>query len=102
MKKLTLDLDQLQVDTFDTYPERNAGQGTVRGMGPSESCLTDICGYGCTGNWCQGETTAPCQAGTYAGATCDTTCGQIICGCTDLEGTCDASCNGSCPAHACG
>jgi hypothetical protein len=95
MRKLSLNVNDLQVESFDTSTlERE--RGTIRGHGPSESCLTDICGYGCSGNWCAGESTAPCQAGTYAGRTCDTTCAQLLCGCTfggENNGTCDAACN---------
>ncbi len=88
MKKLSLSLDTLQVESFDTSAAHPA-RGTVQGnTGYISECY-------CTGGWCAGETAVPCEAGTYAGQTCDSTCNQIACGCTGggfLNGTCDVTC----------
>lgn len=100
MKKLELNLDDLQVDSFDTQP-RTRGQGTVFA---NESEIATGCmscptyHYSdCTG--CNtGEGTgcdsvdACCMAGTYGGRTCDTTCAQILCGCSAYQTDCDATC----------
>lgn len=79
MKKIALSLDSLQVESFDTTSGHDALRGTVQGA--------------------SGDTTLPCQAGTYEGGTCDSTCNQIACGCTaggPHQGTCDYSCGGTC------
>lgn len=92
MKKLSLSFDALKVETFDTTAPY-LGRGTVHGnTGYISECY-------CTGGWCEGESTTPCQAGTYGGNTCDSTCNQIACGCTGggpHMGTCDLSCGGTC------
>jgi len=60
MKKLSLDLDQLAVESFDTTAEAARSRGTVRGhvltdttcgqficdcpTGSGESCQADLCG----------------------------------------------------------
>jgi hypothetical protein len=74
MKKLSLKLDELLVESFDTTasPRR---RGTAFAY--------------------DSDTGQPC-ANTEAGHTCDTTCYQIDCGCTGYNGTCDVSCNGTC------
>ena len=36
-RKLSLDLDGLAVESFDTTPERERGRGTVRGFGSEDS-----------------------------------------------------------------
>lgn len=96
MKKLTLNLEEIRVESFDTSPESQDGRGTVHGRGNlSVTCFTD-CGEGCSGDWCAGQSTTPCQGGTYDGRTCDTTCYQIACGCSGAWTQCDLSCNGTC------
>ena len=80
MKKLSLDLEALAVDSFETGARR-ARVGTVRAHGET--------GF-------DPDSTAPCAAGTEAGGTCDTTCRQIICTCTqggEPWQTCDNNCN---------
>lgn len=90
MRSLKLTLEDLTVDSFDTTPREGARAGTVYGH---ESYLSEC---RCTGGWCEGESTTPCQAGTYGGNTCESTCNQIACGCTGYPDTCDISCNGTC------
>jgi hypothetical protein len=71
MKKLKLQLDDLQVDTFQTTaPERP--KGTV--FGEQCTCYTQCTCPGCP------------TCANYG--TCDASC----------NGTCDASCNGTCEA----
>jgi len=81
MKKMTLKVDDLRVDSFATSTERMRS-GTVAAHGSA--------GTGCdTDDAC-------CWAGTHGGGTCDTTCHQLACGCTNVGGTCDVSCGGTC------
>ena len=42
MKKLKLDLDALQVESFAAVPERAAKPGTVHGRAPTDWCGTDF------------------------------------------------------------
>ena len=74
MQKLSLKLDELQVESFDTTAVLRR-RGTAYGY--------------------DSDTSQPC-AGTYGGNTCESTCHQIDCGCTGYNGTCDVSCNGTC------
>lgn len=78
MKKLSLDLDQLAVESFDTTSEQTRRAGTVRGhdltgttcgqficdcpTGSGESCQPDLCDT----NACDTAGTCP----TVAGHTC--------------------------------
>lgn len=87
MKRLILDIDNLQVESFDTATEP-ASRGTVlaRQTG-AEQCTT--------GMDCPSERTGPCcsQWGTYCGGTCETTCLQKECACTGADWTvCDYTC----------
>ncbi len=85
MKKLSLKLEELLVESFDTSPDSEHARGTVRGRDVHTSDPSYCTGcYGCT------------PAGTYDGNTCVSTCHQIDCGCTGYNGTCDLSCNGTC------
>ena len=72
MRKLTLKLDDLRIDSFQTTPGER-GKGTVFG----EQCT---CWTNCT-----------CPGCPTCDASCNGTCG----------GTCDASCNGTC-GDSCG
>jgi hypothetical protein len=77
MKKMTLKVDDLQVESFATSIERTRS-GTVAAH---ESLATDD---------------IYCHVDTHGGNTCDTTCHQFACGCTYRGGTCDVSCGGTC------
>jgi len=78
MKKLSLDLDQLAVESFDTATAR-APRGTVRGNDISDTtCYQRLC---------------ECQSAF----TCDTDCNQNTCG----GDTCGDSCVNICaPSNA--
>jgi hypothetical protein len=41
MKKLSLNLDTLRVDSFETVPATRAQRGTVRGYVSNADCLTE-------------------------------------------------------------
>jgi hypothetical protein len=78
MPKLKLDLDDIQVDSFETHRLQDA-KGTVHGMGPLNSHL-------------------PCQSNH---ASCEHPCRPITLGtgCTNGH-TCDGSCFiGTCPTE---
>jgi len=75
MRKLKLQLDDLQVDTFQTTPAQKP-KGTVFG----EQCT---CHTNCT---CPGCPTCYASCNGTCDASCNGSCGA----------TCDASCNGTC------
>lgn len=75
-RKLKLDLDALQVESFDTTSAGNRHDGTVFGQGCT--CYTQ-----CT---CPGCPTCDASCNGTCGGTCEASC----------NGTCDASCNGTC------
>jgi hypothetical protein len=87
MRKLKLQLDDLQVDTFQTTPAEKP-KGTVFG----EQCT---CYTNCT---CPGCPTCYASCNGTCGGTCDGTCGASCAGtcdtCGDACGTWDASCGG--------
>jgi hypothetical protein len=79
MRKMALKVDDLQVESFATSMERTRS-GTVAAH---ESYETEG---------------LACMTGYYGDGTCDTTCYELACGCTDRGGTCDVSCGGTCQA----
>lgn len=94
MSKLSLRLDGLEVQTFETLP-RVRGRGTVHGHASAE-------GTGCD------SMDACCQANTEGGDGCDSTQLQDICGCTNggpYNTTCDVNLTcgvvGSCQYQTC-
>ncbi|HET7229245.1 MAG TPA: hypothetical protein VFJ16_04550 [Longimicrobium sp.] len=81
MKKLSLDLDQLAVESFDTGTPLRP-RGTVRGNDLSDTtCVERLCQCG----------TTTC-ANDSIQISCDVTC----------NGTCDESCDGTCYASCVG
>jgi hypothetical protein len=88
MKKLSLDLDQLAVDSFDTVGDAAHRAGTVRGHGFTDTtCAQRVC---------------DCPTGS--GDTCDDACNTEDCptaafGCGSGFHTCvQPSCFYSCPS----
>ena len=51
MKKITLDLDALAVDTFETVAPRESALGTVRGLEGSETVCVTVGGYECVSQY---------------------------------------------------
>jgi len=102
MKKLRLDFESIEVESFDTSPLDPRQRGTVHGRGTYHEPCTGV--GDClvmTNEPCAAETTTFCQAGTFQGDTCDTTCHQIQCTCTNggfHNGTCDI--NATCYYYA--
>jgi len=86
MKKLKLQLDELQVESFQTA-RGHATRGTVQGNAPPTSMCTDY--IDCT--WDFGCETQVASCNGSCGNTCDATCGSC-------NGTCYGSCYGSCDA----
>jgi hypothetical protein len=78
MRKFALKLDELAVESFDTS-HRGSERGTILANSGSDGC-----------SFYTGECCTP--AGTHGGNTCETTCHQLACGCTNRGGTCDYSC----------
>ncbi|HEX5725221.1 MAG TPA: hypothetical protein VFX98_07125 [Longimicrobiaceae bacterium] len=95
MKKLRLDFDKLQVETFDpTAAVPKARVGTVHGNDATRWGCTDFCtDISCFGTGCGEATCASCAA------TCDQTC-AATCAQT-CANTCAGSCGGSC-GETCG
>jgi hypothetical protein len=92
MGKLTLDLDALAVESFDTRPA-GPGRGTVRGHDecPTHDCTLQNDTCGCTDEW------DTCWKSCDPCATCDTSCaGGPFCDCIPSGGclSCDTSCAG--------
>lgn len=109
MGKLKLDLNELQVETFDTSPEENEARGTVQGhyvSGEPEFCTDfticiEICPLPTRG------TCASC--GNTCGGTCGHSCGGTCASCNTCGGTCTCgnTCGGTCvfcttPDASCG
>lgn len=100
MKKIQLELDSLQVESFETTPAGSGAQGTVYGLtlsGEPELC-TDftICLRECpvpTAGLTCGTCNPTC--GSTCGSTCGTTCGSTC------QGTCDFTCGNTC-SETCG
>ena len=85
-KKLSLELDQLAVESFETS-QATRPAGTVRGFGFTDTTCNQII----------------CDCPT--GGTCDTDCGQVSCDGTCVDATCGGnSCINLCPTgnmHTC-
>lgn len=78
MKKLSLNLDQLSVESFDTSA-RAKPQGTVRGFDITDTTCYEL------------------ECGCISGGTCNTDCGGYTCDGTCGEYTCGNSCVNACP-----
>ena len=93
MGKISLRVDDLQVESFDTLTHRGRKIGTVYARDWS---FGEECGSGFE---CGNDSTAPCWAATAEGSNCDSTEFQDICTCTGggpANTTCDVnlSCGG--------
>lgn len=95
MKKLTLDIDQLAVETFATDLDKAGPRGTVRGQ--SGETTTNV-----PGCW-----TDPGQMSCDNRTACDMTCDPWNGWCNHSQGgpnhtACDFSCEFACPVTAIG
>lgn len=86
MKKLTLQVDDLRVESFETV-RTEAPRGTVRGNAPTWYCSEQI---DCTYDY--GCETENVSCGGSCNGSCVDTCGA------SCNGTCAASCYGTCEA----
>ena len=97
MKKLVLNFNDLQVESFDTTPaSEEQGDGTVFGLtaggdttGPGVICTCTTEGQECL-----------CGIGDTCGLTCGTTCTTCSASCGGTCNTCGSSCGGTC--NTCG
>jgi hypothetical protein len=104
MRKLTLNLDSLAVQSFETTPEDAAGRGTVLGRGIAVGYPAQTYPYGCPSPLCMDTPLASCDGscGNSCYESCNGSCGSCIASCNaSCGGTCDASCGDTCPA-SCG
>ncbi|HEU0013901.1 MAG TPA: hypothetical protein VFQ45_09465 [Longimicrobium sp.] len=69
MRKLRLELDELQVDSFVTDSEMEAGQGTVEAYKRRAVSGITACDYTCVEQTC-----APSAGATYCGTCEEDTC----------------------------
>lgn len=105
MKKLSLDLDQLAVESFDTSEARRS-MGTVRGHGLTDTtCMQMICdcptgsGDTCEAQYCSGDTCDTCYDSCNGGCgTVSPTQGSQH---TCVRPSCYNSCPGTCGALTC-
>lgn len=87
MKKLSLDLDELQVESFDTRPAVASHAGTVRAREATEmtQCYQNTCAptcdamdtcWRCNESWDDGcyESQWPCSLGGPQATQCDLSC----------------------------
>ena len=83
MGKLKLDLDDLQVESFDTAMDASLGDGTVYGQTPSgadESCGSwGSCGTTCAGQPATCTDNGECDAASQFGTVCVTGCRECPC-----------------------
>ncbi|WP_420127623.1 hypothetical protein [Longimicrobium sp.] len=113
MKKLSLHLEDLAVESFETTDEAAASRGTVRGAQVSQTtCQQIICD--CQTNGFECETNYNCETHTCpepTDETCRITCGDsctFFCSRTCPVNTCAYSCEGTCgcptwsPNETCG
>lgn len=87
MSKLTLRLDDLRVDTFDTTPAER-GRGTV--FGQQCTCYTVCTCPGCP--TCDGTCPADPSCADTCWETCDGMSCWHTCGFTECETRCDYTC----------
>jgi hypothetical protein len=82
MKKLTLDFEQLTVESFDVSPNVVRARGTVRGQATTPaSCLATDCNQNTCAATCM---TCPDTCWDSCGQTCYNSC----------YGTCEVTCGG--------
>lgn len=82
MKKITLDLDDLKVESFETTAEASDAPGTVHGYITRDLTLCDQCTDSTCGSTCGGSCSPTCTN------TCAPTCAQTC------SSTCDSTCSG--------
>lgn len=103
MRKLTLDLDAIQVESFATNPA-TAARGTVDGQQrQTYGCETWTCPAPTQDTCDQPTCDASCNGGCGTGATCvscvqtcDATCQSCAGSCDSCVATCDFTCEWTC------
>ncbi|OGU37172.1 MAG: hypothetical protein A2068_01620 [Ignavibacteria bacterium GWB2_35_6b] len=93
MKKLKLNLDEIKVESFNTFPIKNTQKGTVNGNGPTEpvGCEYSLDGPPTCWNSCDCTTpTLVCGYATCDEITCNNLSCYATCGCPpDTKYPCD-------------
>lgn len=92
MRKLSLQIHELKVDSFPVEPPAESVRGTVRGNQPIQSfdsgCATFLCNDTDTCViWCQPGSFVTCGE-TSCGSTCARTCRDSCATCVDPPGVC--------------
>ena len=98
MSKLSLDLEQLVVESFPTTDPRWDGRGTVRGMDSAtiDQDTCDSCEECTDFDSCAGTCGATCGASC---ASCPQSCDPAQCPSADGRPTCDPTCDpANCPS----
>jgi hypothetical protein len=96
MKKLSLNLDELAVESFDTTAAERAARGTVNGAQVSATtCQQIICDCQTNGFECETNYNCPQETDETCAATCGASC-TFFCSHTCPANTCAHSCEGSC------
>ena len=98
MKKLSLDLDELCVESFATSPDHQKFRGTIKAFVTTDDLLEPDAGwtrgFSCLATCPMNHT---CGFGySCGGGTCDYTCPASC-----LGGSCYESCNGTCYVETC-
>ena len=76
MRKLKLDLDTLQVETFDAHPSQEDAEGTVHGQQVSQQ----FCSFNCSNQaTCNNMSCNSCQDTTRVGGCFCTECASCWC-----------------------
>lgn len=91
MRKLTLDLDSLVVQSFETTTQDGAARGTVLGRAVAGVLPRDTYPNGCPSPLCVDTPLASCDGS--CGNSCYDSCNAS---CASCNYSCDASCGGTC------
>jgi hypothetical protein len=103
VRKLTLNLESLAVQSFETTPEDDGGRGTVLGRG-GVAVPRDTYPNGCPSPLCMDTPLASCDGscGNSCYDSCNGSCASCIYSCdASCGGTCAETCPASC-APSCG
>jgi hypothetical protein len=89
MKKLSLNLDELHVESFDTSSGEPDGRGTIQGRVADTENTPDTCEFSCgvtCGDTCPESCGGTCWADCSYGWTCVPSCNDTVCYCTKVVG----------------
>lgn len=95
MRKLRLELEALEVDTFQVAPDDGSADGTVFGRMPIEYLVDDFDGGGGGAGGATGPSNPVCIGPTYC---CNPTANTTCCPAPTWQQTCAYSCEATCGA----